>query len=143
MKIEFVELNRDNWENCANLTDKEDNYIYPNLYSIAEAQFYEKAISRAIFSNEEMVGYSLFGEDENDSEVWAIDRFMIAKAFRRNGYGAEAIIAIVEEGRSRGFKRFITSTAEKNEAMQSLLTKLGFKTNLEKRDNEIVYFIEE
>ena len=90
-----------------------------------------------------MIGYVLYGEDEDDPSSWAIDRFMIAKESRRKRYGTEALKAVIEAGREKGFRRFVTSTAEKNEAMRSLLTKLGFETNMEMRGNEIIYFIEE
>ncbi len=142
-KIELVALDKDNWETCVNLTDKGDKHIYPNLFSIAEAQFYDKAISRAIYVDQEMVGYAMYGEDEDDPRAWVIDRFMIAKAFRRKGYGGEAIKRIMDLGRSRGYRRFTTSTESTNIAMRILLTKLGFETDLERRDDEILYFIEE
>lgn len=143
MKLEFRELTKENWEECAKLTDKEDSYVYPNTYSIAEAQFYLKAISRAIYVNESMVGYAMYGEDEEESDSWAIDRFMISKDFRRSGYGSAAIKEIIKEGKKRGFRKIITSTAEKNLPMRALLIKIGFETNLEMREGEVIYFIEE
>ena len=144
MKIEFTELNADNWLTCAKLTTKEDEgFVAPNTYSIAEAQFYPKAISRAFTVDGNMVGYAIFGEDEDDPNAWAIDRFMIAKEYRRNGYGFSALKAIVDQGRERGFRKFITSTVTTNEPMQNLLRKAGFKTEHELRDNEYLYFLEE
>ncbi len=85
----------------------------------------------------------MYGEDEDDAEAWAIDRFMISNKFRRKGYGAEALRQILEIGRERGFRKFITSTAIKNEAMQSVLSKVGFTTEHEVRDGEYLYYREE
>ena len=51
-KIEFIDLNKDNWIECVNLHREEDIYIASNLYSIAEAQFYDKANSKAIIADE-------------------------------------------------------------------------------------------
>lgn len=143
MKIDFVALDKDNWEECVLLWSSDDQYVTPNLRSIAEAQFYPKAISRAIFVSEEMVGYSMYGEDEDDAEAWAIDRFMISGKFRRKGYGLEALRQILEMGRTKGFQKFITSTAIKNEAMQKLLSKVGFSTRYEVRDGEYLYYRDE
>ncbi len=144
MNIEFTELNAENWESCAKLTKKEDEkFVAPNTYSIAEAQFYPKAISRAFTVNGEMVGYAIFGEDEDDPRAWAIDRFMIAKEHRKNGYGYGALKAIIDQGRDKGFSKFITSTVTTNVPMQGLLSKIGFVTEHEIRDNEYLYFLED
>ena len=143
MKIEFIALNKGNWEDCAKLWNSEDRYVTPNLRSIAEAQFYAKAISRAIFNGKQMIGYAMYGEDEDDAEAWAIDRFMISSQHRRKGYGSEALRSIIDTGRTRGFRKFITSTAVKNKAMQSLLSKVGFTTKHEIREGEHLYYFQE
>lgn len=139
MKLNFIPINKDNWRACAQIWDTEDQFITPNIESIAEAQFYPKAISSAICVDENIIGYAMYGEDEDDAEAWAIDRFMISKPNRRRGYGAEALHSIVEIGRTRGFRKFITSTALKNHPMQNLLTKVGFTTEYEIRDGEYIY----
>lgn len=144
MKIEFTKLDAENWEQCAKLWTEEDRgFVAPNTYSIAEAQFYPKAISRAFTVDGKMVGYSIFGEDEDDAKAWAIDRFMIAKEYRKKGYGYNAMKAIIDQGRERGFRRFITSTVTTNEPMQAMLRKVGFVTEHEIRDKEYLYFLEE
>ena len=143
MKLGFVALDKDNWKVCAQLWDAEDQFVTPNIQSIAEAQFYSKAISRGICVGEEMIGYAMYGEDEDDAEAWAIDRFMISKQHRRRGYGAEALCMILDFGRARGFREFITSTALKNHAMQGLLSKVGFTTEHEIRDGEYLYRLED
>jgi len=46
--------------------------ICPNVYLIAEAQFYPKAVPKAIYDGEQMVGYTMFGEDEYNSDLFFI-----------------------------------------------------------------------
>ena len=138
--MEFIEITKDNWKDCAFLTDKDDKYIASNLYSIAEAQFYEKAFSKAICVKNEIIGYTMFGEDEDNSEVFFIDRFMIGKLFRRKGYGTMALQKILTIGKELGFNKFETSSVPENIAMHSLLKKNGFKTNNEIREGEIVFY---
>lgn len=138
--MEFIELNKDNWQECASLTTEEDKYIAPNLFSIAEAQFYEEVSSRAIYVDNKLVGYTMYGEDEDYPDIFFIDRFMIAKDFRRQGLGSKAIKKLVDLGFEQGYNRIETSTALENKAMQALLEKNGFKTNNVIRDREIVYF---
>lgn len=40
--VTLVELNQDNWEDCADLqvSEEQSQFIASNLYSIAEVQFY-------------------------------------------------------------------------------------------------------
>lgn len=141
--IELVDLDDENWKECVTLTDKDDIHIASNLYSIAEAQFYEKAHSKAIFIEGKMVGYTMYGEDEDNAEVFFIDRFMIAEPYRRKGYGDRTMQKLISLGLELGYKQIETSTALENHPMQKLLEKNGFKTNREIRDEEIVYFFSE
>jgi len=141
MNLNFVPLNKDNWNECARLWCAGDVFVTPNVQSIAEAQFYPKALSRAVFVEDKMIGYAMYGEDEDDSEAWAIDRFMISRNHRRKGYGLEAMHCILDFGRASEFSRFVTSTALENYPMQGLLSKLGFETKHEIRDGEYLYFL--
>ncbi|MDJ0701913.1 MAG: GNAT family N-acetyltransferase [Leptolyngbyaceae cyanobacterium MO_188.B28] len=138
--MEFIDIDRENWEAVVSLSEPEDKYIYPNLYSIAEAQFYEKAMSKAISVDGVLVGYAMYGENEDDSHVFWIDRFMIGKRYRRNGYGGAALLKLLEMGASMGYERIETSTESENEPMRQLLSKCGFRTNNEIRYDEVVYY---
>ncbi|MCP4177480.1 MAG: GNAT family N-acetyltransferase [bacterium] len=142
--MELLELNSENWEECVSLHSKEDNFIASNLYSIAEAQFYDKAISRAIVVNGEMVGYVMFGEDEDKSDFFWIDRFMISGKFRRKKYGFEALNLLIDLAKSNPqYKKMGTSTHIKNLPMQSLLEKIGFYTKNEIKDDELIYYYDD
>ena len=140
-KIEFIDLNKDNWIECVNLHREEDIYIASNLYSIAEAQFYDKANSKAIIADDKMVGYTMYGEDEDDSTLYWIDRLMIGKAYRRNGYASVALRKIADIGKQNGYRKIATSTSTANITMRQVLTRNGFVTDNQLRDNEIVYYI--
>lgn len=139
--MQFKELNKDNWNECVKLMDEGDIYIAPNLYSIAEAQFYDELFSRAIYVDEKMVGYAMYGEDEDDSTLFFLDRLMIAKAFRRMGYATKALYRFIEIGSKMGFKRFGVSSAQENINMHELLEKNGFITDHKvDEDNEITFY---
>ncbi|MCG8363196.1 MAG: GNAT family N-acetyltransferase [Pseudanabaenales cyanobacterium] len=138
--MEFIDIDRENWEEVVSLSDPKDRYIASNLYSIAEAQFYEKAISKAISSNGVIVGYTMYGEDDDNGDVFWIDRFMIGRHHRRNGYGSAALLKLLELGASMGFKHIETSTGSENAPMQQLLKKHGFRTDNKMRYGEVVYY---
>ena len=140
--MEFIDIDRGNWEKVVSLSEPEDRYVASNLYSIAEAQFYEKAISKAISSDGVIVGYTMYGEDDDNSDVFWIDRFMIGRPHRRKGHGAAALQKLLELGASMGFKRIETSTDRENAPMQQLLKKFGFNTDNEMRYGEMVYYYE-
>jgi len=140
--IIFREITCDNWKECINLklNDDEKDSICPNVYSIAEAQFYPKAISKAIYYGEQMVGYTLFGEDENDSSLFYIDRLMISKDFRNKEYAKESIRLIIKEAIKGGFNLIGTSVDPTNIKMQNLLKRLDFYTNNDLDHGEIIYY---
>lgn len=62
-KLSFQSITAKNWQACTKLelNPKQKDFIPSNLYSIAEAQFYPKANSKAIYAGEALVGYVLFG----------------------------------------------------------------------------------
>jgi diamine N-acetyltransferase len=139
--MEFRELDMDNWLECARLWTEEDRFIAPNLYSIAEAQFYPKAVSRAIYDGGRMVGYVLHGGDEDREDWYIIDRLMIAAPFRRKGLASEAIAAIVALAAADGRYRVVRSSTEPdNAAMRRTFEGNGFRTEDEMDGDEIVYF---
>ncbi len=138
--IEFIDLNKNNWIECVELHTKEDIYIASNLYSIAEAQFYTKANSKAIVVEDKMVGYTMYGEDEEDPTLYWIDRLMIGKEFRRFGYASAALQKIRDIGKQSGYIKLATSTSTANIPMRQVLKRNGFVTDNQLRDNEIVYY---
>ena len=137
---EFRVVTRENWQECVALHSPDDTYIASNLYSIAESQFYPKAVSRAIYVDDQMVGYAMFGEDEERSNVYWIDRFMIGRGFRRKGYAVDGVSMIAERARAGGYERIESSTEPENAPMQRCFEKCGFRTDGEVRDGEVVYY---
>ncbi|MMZ63420.1 Spermine/spermidine acetyltransferase [compost metagenome] len=100
--IRLKEVCKDNWEECISLKPKQEQMelIASNLYSIAEAQFLAGFSSKAIYQQDIMVGYTLFGVDPDDQNYW-IYRFMIDERYQRKGYGLEAITKLIDEIRNR------------------------------------------
>ncbi len=64
--VSLHQITVENWKECAGLTlhENQRNFVPGNLYSIAEAQFYPEAPTRAIYNeSDEMVGFLLYGRD--------------------------------------------------------------------------------
>lgn len=141
--ITLKEITKDNWLECIylKLNEDEKDFIAPNMYSIAEAQFYSEAESKAIYLGDKMIGYTLYGQSEDDASMYFIDRFMIDANFRNQGYAEEVFKIIIKIGKDKGYNILGSSTDLDNYKMQRLFEKLGFYTKGEIDEDELLYYI--
>ena len=85
--------------------------------------------AKGIYLGEEMIGFALYGIDEDDHEYW-IYRMMIDQKHQGKGYGKEAIklviddIKMIKEDRH---KTIILSYEPTNEHAKQVYEKVGFK----------------
>ncbi|GAB5616551.1 GNAT family N-acetyltransferase [Faecalimonas canis] len=90
--ITFKEIDRSNYMECIGLRIKEEQkgFVADNVQSLVEAKFEEGLYTRAIYSNDIMVGFVLF---DYDPEIpgWSMSRFMIGEQYQGQGLGKEAI----------------------------------------------------
>ncbi len=140
MSIKLEKINRYNWEEAIDLEVSEDhrNHVTSNEYSIAEAQFYSGIDAYAIYNDDKMIGFTLFGaaiDDDNDEEeivypgsLFWIWRFMIAEGERFKGYGKEAMRIVIEKARQAGYKIVYLSTDPDNAKGIRFYRGLGFKS---------------
>lgn len=140
--IRLVAVNKENWQECIHLPTSEEHarFVAPNVYSIAEAHFYPDTVTAScIYAGDGMVGFAMYGPDEDDATLFAINRLMIAEGHRDKGYGKAALSAILEEAERRGFSRIKLSTNPENEKAIRLYESVGFKATGEMDDDEAVY----
>ena len=76
-------IDKDNWTECIKLKAKQEQegFIASNLYSIAQYQFLEHFEAMAIYEEQTMVGFALYGLDSDDGNYW-IYRLMIDGNFQ-------------------------------------------------------------
>jgi diamine N-acetyltransferase len=139
--IQLVTVNKDNWQECIQLpTSEEHRFVAPNVYSIAESQFYPDTVTAScIYAGDAMVGFAMYGPEEDDATLFFIDRLMIAEGHRGKGYGKAALLAILAEAKSQGFSRIGLSTSPENERAIALYESVGFKATGEMDDDEAIY----
>lgn len=139
--IRLVKINKDNWQECIQLPTSEDHrFVAPNVYSIAEAQFYPDTVTACcIYAGDAMAGFAMYGPDEEDPTLFVIDRLMIAEGYRGKGYGKAALLAILEEAKARDFSRIKLSTNPENVKAIKLYERVGFRATGETDDDEAVY----
>jgi len=94
-------ITKDNWEAAAKLEAREDqrDFIAPNVWSIAEAQFHPWTRPLAIYDGGVMVGFLVYGKDPQDDQYW-LYRFMIDRRHQGKGLGKAALRALIERLRS-------------------------------------------
>ncbi|GGG61289.1 GNAT family N-acetyltransferase [Paenibacillus radicis (ex Gao et al. 2016)] len=94
--IRLEQINRSNWEHCIRLKLKEEQqtFMASNLYSIAELQFLPGFKAAAVYLDDRVIGFAMYGVDPDDSNYW-IYRFMIDESEQGKGYGTEAMKQLV------------------------------------------------
>jgi diamine N-acetyltransferase len=128
--IRLQPIDKDNWTECIKLKAKpeQEGFIASNLYSIAQFQFLEQFEAMAIYDEQTMVGFALYGLDSDDGNYW-IYRLMIDGNFQGKGYGKAALRYIVEEIRNKPDRTdvLMISFDPKNELARQLYVKASFE----------------
>lgn len=91
-------IDKNNWVEAIKLSvkDEQQSFIASNLYSIAEVQFLENFYTKAIYLDNKIIGFTMFGIDSDDGNYW-IYRLMIDKGFQGKGIGLQSIHLVIEE----------------------------------------------
>lgn len=128
-KVYLEPITVSNWKACVSLklASGQEGLLPSNLYSIAEAQFYQQAKSKAIYNEErQMVGYALFGHDIFTNK-WKIFRLMIDQSYQQQGYGEGAMKEILEEiSKEQDGNEILICYQDRNDVARRLYAKLGF-----------------
>jgi len=145
MAITLRELTRDTWEECIDLDVAEHQryFVSSNLVSLAEAQFYPGTVCRAVYSDEVMVGFVMYGPDmeyaPEEQGAYAFVRLMIDRKYQRKGYGRAAIAAVIEAIRNIPDSRVLyTSYVPENIQAGQLYAAMGFHPTGRELDGELI-----
>ncbi len=95
--MSLQKITSENWEECIELKvgKSQQGFIATNLYSLAEVQFLPNFVAYGIYVENKMVGFTMYGLDEDDHNYW-IYRIMIDEKYQGNGYGTKALIHVIE-----------------------------------------------
>ncbi len=102
------------------------DYVAENGLSISQAHFSDKAWFRAIYADEEIVGFIMLMDDipNQDYFLW---RLMVAEPHQGKGYGRKAVELLCDEVRTRpGGIRLTTSVRPGPHSPGPFYEKLGF-----------------
>lgn len=124
-------ITKANWIDAISLHVREDqkNFVASNAVSLAQFNFLENFHAKGIYNEDEMVGFALYGIDEDDNEYW-IYRMMIDFRHQGKGYGKEAVKLVLEDIKNMKEDRHKTVTLSyepANEHAKRLYEKMGFQ----------------
>jgi diamine N-acetyltransferase len=87
----------ENWRDCIALSvaPEQERFVASNLYSLAETRFNPEKRPCAIYADETMVGFVMYGRDLDDGRYWIV-RFMIDHREQGKGYGKAALRLVTE-----------------------------------------------
>ena len=124
------------------LSDAQKKMVAPNAVSIAQAHFNKFAWFRAVYADEEPIGFIMLNDnlEESDYFLW---RFMIAGPYQHKGIGKRAIELLIEYVRTRpNAKQLGVSCGEGEASPEQFYEKLGFKRTGEKEGDEVILSLE-
>jgi diamine N-acetyltransferase len=134
-------VDQENFREVIGLTvaDGQKNFVASNVFSIAQSKIQPENIPLAIYNDDVLVGFAMYGLDPDDQEYW-ISRLMIDKQFQAKGFGRQAmtrLISLIREDTSHHV--IYLSFEPDNERARKLYESLGFMPDGRMCDGEIVY----
>jgi diamine N-acetyltransferase len=145
MTITLRELTRETWEECIDLdvAEHQRDFVSSNLVSLAEAQFYPGTVCRAVYADEAMVGFVMYGPDAEyapgEEGAYAFVRLMVDRHHQGKGYGRAAIAAVIEAIRQIPESRILyTSFVPENTHAGRLYADMGFRQTGRMLGGEII-----
>ncbi len=143
MTLTFRPVNRDNFYQviCLDVRADQKTFVASNAVSIAETTIHPDWEALAIYADETLVGFTMWGKDDQyPVEEWWIIRLMIDQAQQGKGYGRAAMEALIPRIQARtGGKAIFLSFEPENAVAEALYRSLGFQPTGRVEGGEIVY----
>ncbi|BDB01773.1 GNAT family N-acetyltransferase [Clostridium botulinum] len=137
MNLHLEEVTIKNWRSIVALkvNENQQNFIESNAYSLAEWKFVPDFHPKAIYDNNKLIGFAMYGYFEKETRLW-LDRFMIDYKYQNKGYGKSSlellIIVMINEYKCN--KIYLSTFKDNIEAIK-LYEKFGFEFNGEFDEN--------
>jgi len=141
MNILLREITKGNFSECINLKTAEgqERFVAPNVRSIAESKVEPYLVPLAIYDDNMMVGFTLYGRDPEDGNYYIV-RLMIDAKHQGKGYAKKAMHELIKQLKDvPECREVFLSYVPVNRAAERLYLGLGFqKTGKVDGDGEII-----
>jgi diamine N-acetyltransferase len=140
MDITFRPVTRENLSAVIELTvtPEQEEFVSPNLYSLAETYVEPTWTPLAIYAGDALVGFAMFGRDDETGRWW-IMRYMIDVQHQGKGYGTTALPGLIDLIVERhGCSELLLGYEPNNEVASRLYARMGFAPTGEVVGNEII-----
>jgi diamine N-acetyltransferase len=127
MSVSLREITKENVRAVCGLglRPEQRDYVAPNVRSLAEAYVEPLAWPRAIYADEEPVGFLMLHANDEAKEYF-LWRFMIAAEHQGKGYGRRALELLADEVRARGGTSLRSSFEEGEHGPRGFYLGFGF-----------------
>ncbi len=137
-KISLREITKENYMAIHRLSVKpeQEKFVATNAQSLSQSQFHEDAWRRAIYADDEPVGFVMLSIIPEKAEYY-LWRFMIDGQQQGQGYGKQALQQVVDYVRTLpAAKAFYTSHLKGNGSPEGFYLKFGFRHTGEIEDGD-------
>ena len=149
MKINFRKITEQNWLECIFLTTNQEGkhnvceeFVASNALSIAQSKIQKGWITKAIYNEDNMVGFTMYGYSY-EHDFYEICRIMIDHKHQGKGYGREALIKVIDEMKKvEDCNEIYLSFDPDNKRGQKLYESLGFEGTGRLLGDELLYCLE-
>src|SRR5688500_1421731 len=119
------------------VTPEQAGFVAPNVRSIAEAYLEPTWEPLAIYAGDDLVGFALFGRDDETGRWW-IMRYMIDAKHQGRGYGTAALPVLIDLMVERhGCSEIFLDYSPGNDVAARLYARMGFAPTGEVAGGEI------
>jgi diamine N-acetyltransferase len=140
MDISFGPVTRENFSAVVELTVRPEqaDFVSPNLYSLAEVAIEPTWTPLAIYAGDDLVGFALFGRDDETGNWW-IMRYMIGAQHQGRGFGTAALPVLLDMMIERhGCREIFLGYEPSNDVAERLYARMGFVPTGEMVEGEMV-----
>ncbi|MGI9055262.1 MAG: GNAT family N-acetyltransferase [Pyrinomonadaceae bacterium] len=140
MSVSLRDITPENFKECIDLKVGSDqtNFVASNLYSIAQSKIYPTHLPFAVYNDDEMVGFVMYGLDTDDNRFY-LGRLMIDEKHQGRGYGRAVTLEVIERLKQvEDCNEIYLSFAPENTNAERLYKSIGFERTGELSGNETV-----
>jgi diamine N-acetyltransferase len=141
MKVSLREITPENFKECVNLkvADSQASFVASNVMSIAQAKIYSTAQPLAVYADEKLVGFVMYGFD-TDEQHFYLGRLMIDEKYQGKGFGKAATLEVIERMKKiEDCREIYLSFVPENTGAEKLYRSVGFeRTGKTSESGEVV-----